>query len=124
WEFALGGLVALVVHRVVLPVWSRVVLGWVGLVGVISCGLVLQVSTVFPGWAALWPTGAAVLVIVAGATGSRWGVDRLLSWGPLMRVGRVSYGWYLWHWPVLVCYLHVTERTLASVGGGVLVLGV
>lgn len=124
WEFALGGLLAVVIDRVVLPGRLRVVLGWVGVVGLVSCGVVLQVSTVFPGWAALWPTGAALLVIVAGSTGSRFGVDRLLSWKPLMGLGRVSYGWYLWHWPVLVCYLHVTDRVFAGVVGGVLVMGV
>ena len=124
WEFALGGLVALVIPRVVLPGRLRVLLGWVGLVGLVGCGLVLQVSTLFPGWVALWPTGAAVLVIVAGTTGSRFGADRLLTWKPLVGLGRVSYGWYLWHWPVLVCYLHVTDRVLAGVVGGVLVLGV
>lgn len=124
WEFALGGLLALVIDRVVLPGRLRVLLGWVGLVGLVSCGMVLQVSTMFPGWVALWPTSAAMLVIVAGTTGSRFGADRLLTWGPLMALGRLSYGLYLWHWPVLVCWLHVTDRFRAGVVDGVLVLSV
>ena len=41
----------------------------------------------------------AVLVVVhPAATGSR----RVLSWSPLVAVGKRSYGWYLWHWPIFV----------------------
>ncbi|MEX0426032.1 acyltransferase family protein [Nocardioides sp. DS6] len=41
------------------------------------------------------------LVLAAVVTG-RGPVTRLLSWSPLRRTGLVSYGLYLWHWPVLV----------------------
>lgn len=122
WELALGALLALVIHRIDLPVRLRVLMGWAGLAALVSCGLLLQVSTLFPGYAALWPTGAAVLVIAAGTTGSRFGADRLLTWAPLAALGKLSYSLYLWHWLVLVCYLQVTERTLASPTGGALVL--
>ncbi|GAA1443129.1 acyltransferase family protein [Nocardiopsis tropica] len=121
WEPALGGLLALVVHRIDLPVRLRVVLGWAGLLALVSCGVLLQVSTLFPGYVALWPTGAAVMVVLAGS-GTRFGADRLLTWKPLMALGALSYPFYLWHWPVLVCYLAVTDRSLASPLGGVFVL--
>lgn len=121
WEPALGGLLALVVHRIDLPARLRVVLGWAGLAALVSCGVLLQVSTLFPGYVALWPTGAAVLVVLAGS-GTRFGADRLLTWKPLMALGALSYPFYLWHWPVLVVYLEVTGRTLADPLGGALVL--
>ncbi|MFD3684362.1 acyltransferase family protein [Nocardiopsis sp. NPDC058631] len=121
WEPALGGLLALVVHRIDLPERLRVVLGWAGLAALVSCGMLLQVSTLFPGYVALWPTGAAVMVVLAGS-GTRFGADRLLTWKPLMALGALSYPFYLWHWPVLVCYLAVTDRSLADPLGGALVL--
>ncbi|MBB5957934.1 peptidoglycan/LPS O-acetylase OafA/YrhL [Saccharothrix tamanrassetensis] len=118
WEFALGGLLALVVDTVVLPRAARVVLGWAGIAGLVACGLVLQVGTVFPGWLALWPTLCGAAVIVAGTTGSGAGADRLLG-TPFMRyVGDLSYSLYLWHWPVLVLFLVARgQRELGLVDG-------
>ena len=80
-------------------------LGWAGLAAMLSCGLLLTVDRSFPGFMALWPTLAAAAIIVAGQSGSRFGVDRLLSWKPLVALGDNSYALYLWHWPVLVLAL-------------------
>jgi peptidoglycan/LPS O-acetylase OafA/YrhL len=118
WEFALGGLLALVVDAVVLSRLSRVLLGWLGVVGLVSCGIVLQVSTVFPGWAALWPTVSAVLIVVAGASGSRLGADRWLSARPVRYLGDLSYSLYLWHWPVLLYYFVLRDREAVGFVGG------
>ncbi|MEU3141084.1 acyltransferase family protein [Nocardiopsis alba] len=122
WEFALGGLLALAVPLLNPPRTARLILGWAGLVALVSCGVLLQVSTVFPGYAALWPTLAAVAIIAAGTTGSRLGADRLLTPRPMRYLGSISYALYLWHWPILVFYLEYTGRTLASPFGGALVL--
>jgi peptidoglycan/LPS O-acetylase OafA/YrhL len=123
WEFALGGMLAIALPLLKLPERVRVVLGWTGIAALLSCGALLEVSTMFPSWIALWPTGAAVLVIVAGTTGSRWGADRLLTWRPLAAVGDHSYSLYLWHWPILVAYLYIAGRSTATILGGLLVLG-
>lgn len=122
WEFALGGLLALLLSRLNPPKAVRLLLGWTGLAALLLCGVLLHVSEVFPGYAALWPTLAAVAVIVAGTTGSPWGADRLLTLRPLRYVGSLSYALYLWHWPVLVFYLEATGRTVASPLGGLAVL--
>lgn len=124
WELALGGLLSLALPLITLSVRLRVVLGWLGVVGLVSCGLVLQVSTLFPGWIALWPTGAAALVIVAGVTGHRLGVDRILTTRSLAYVASLSYSLYLWHWPVLVVYLEAANRPVASLHGGLVVIAV
>ncbi|MFK0005435.1 acyltransferase family protein [Paenarthrobacter sp. NPDC090520] len=105
WEFALGTLVALILPALNFSKPVRVVMGWVGVVAMLSCGIILQVQTAFPGFVALWPTLAAVCVIAAGQTGSRFGVDRILSSKFLVRLGDNSYALYLWHWPILVIAL-------------------
>jgi peptidoglycan/LPS O-acetylase OafA/YrhL len=63
---------------------------------------------------ALYYRGVSLLVAV-GAAALIWSVEvaprsvaaRLLSLGPVAWVGRISYGLYLWHWPVI---LAVTTR--------------
>ncbi|EIE99171.1 acyltransferase family protein [Saccharomonospora glauca] len=122
WEFALGGLTALVIDEVRVPRAVRIVFGWVGVIALVSCGLVLQVGTEFPGYVALWPTVAAVLVLVAGATESRIGADRFLSARPLVKLGNISYALYLWHWPLLVLFLVARDQDTPSVveGAGVI----
>ncbi|WP_238580792.1 acyltransferase family protein [Streptomonospora alba] len=122
WELAMGGLLALALPHLRLPRLLRIVLGWAGLAALVACGLLLQVSTLFPGYIALWPTLAAAAVIVAGSTGSPVAADRLLNLRPVHYIGDHAYALYLWHWPVLVCYLEVTDRTQPSLTGGCLVL--
>lgn len=126
WEFALGGLLALTIDRIALPRWLAILCGWLGVVGLASCGLVLQVGTMFPGYVALWPMVSALLVLLAGATGSKIGADRFLSSRPLTYLGNISYSLYLWHWPVLLFYLVVRGRSeIGLVGGaGVIALSV
>uniref|UniRef100_UPI0020A6305E acyltransferase family protein n=1 Tax=Arthrobacter sp. H41 TaxID=1312978 RepID=UPI0020A6305E len=122
WEFALGSLVALALPYLRASVPVRVVLGWIGLGAMLSCGLLLQVQQQFPGYIALWPLLAAACIIVAGRTGSRYGVDRLLAAAPLVRMGNISYALYLWHWPVLVIWLVVAEKPAAGLLDGAVVI--
>ncbi|WP_026455518.1 acyltransferase family protein [Saccharomonospora iraqiensis] len=123
WEFALGGLLALLISSIVLPRGLRILMGWVGVAALVACGLVLHVGRSFPGYAALWPTLAAALVLLAGATGSRVGADRFLSSRPLAYLGNVSYALYLWHWPVLLFYLAVRDQEEVGLRGGAGVIG-
>lgn len=123
WEFALGGLLALGLNAFTPTALVRLALGWVGLAGLVACGLVLRVGSVFPGYAALWPTLCAAAVIAAGGSGSAFGADRLLATRPARYLGDLSYTLYLWHWPALVFYLVVRDQTEPGPRGGAAVIG-
>lgn len=103
WELAAGGLVALSV-----PLWRRLpplpaaVAGWGGLVLIVLACVRLGETTPYPGTAALLPVLGTALVIGAGCATPRRGVGRALSAPPIRAVGRLSYSWYLWHWPLLI----------------------
>ncbi|MEJ2863351.1 acyltransferase family protein [Actinomycetospora flava] len=110
WEFTLGGLLALGIHRLRLPSWAGLVLGWGGLAGLAACGMMLDVEAGFPGYLALWPVLCAAAVIVAGDTTHHLGSARFLSSRPMQYLGSISFPLYLWHWPVLTLAL-VTFHT-------------
>ncbi len=103
WELATGGLIALSI-----PIWRRLPPGFAALAGfgglaVIGAAAVhLDDRTPYPGTVALAPVLGAAAVIAAGCARPTWGAGRLLSLPAMRAVGRLSYSWYLWHWPVLV----------------------
>jgi peptidoglycan/LPS O-acetylase OafA/YrhL len=106
WELALGAMLALVpTSRLVRqPRWVAFALAWAGLGAIAFATFRFNDSTLFPGYAALVPTLGSAAIIAAGfgsATTSP-GPARLLTLGPVRHVGRISYSWYLWHWPPLV----------------------
>nr|WP_281268703.1 acyltransferase family protein [Vallicoccus soli] len=106
WELAVGAALALaapLVARVPRP--AALAAGWAGLLAVVVAALAYDSTTVFPGAAAAVPVLGTALVVLAGGTaavGTSAGVPRLLDNRALRYVGRISYGWYLWHWPCLV----------------------
>lgn len=102
WELALGGLVALGADRLArMPRTLAEILGGVALLAVISSAFLYSDSTPYPGSAAALPVVGAALLIAAGC-GPRRRVERILGEPGLQCVGRVSYAWYLWHWPMLI----------------------
>jgi peptidoglycan/LPS O-acetylase OafA/YrhL len=102
WELAVGGLVALG-GPLIGRLRGRPLLGWIGLALVVWSVVTDTSSTPFPGTAALVPVLGAAAIIAAGC-GQRVarGPVQVLRTTPLQVVGRVSYSWYLWHWPMLI----------------------
>ncbi|MFC9897241.1 acyltransferase family protein [Nocardia sp. NPDC127579] len=123
WELLAGAALAVAAPWIRLPRSVRAVLAGVGLVMVVSCGLLIDGASRFPGPAALFPVLAACALIISG-TGSAPGVNRLLAAPLLVRLGGLAYALYLWHWPVLIFYLAEHGKASPGVAGGLLVLAV
>ena len=103
WELACGGLLALAVPlfaRLPRPVTTTA--GWAGLALITAAAVGYDQNTPFPGVAALLPVTGSALVVAAGCAGHSGGARRLLDRPPMQFVGRMSYSFYLWHWPVLL----------------------
>jgi len=103
WELAVGGLLALTARW-----WGRLpralagAAGWAGLVMIVLACVRLGESTPYPGTAALLPVLGAALIVGGGCAAPRWSVGAGLALPPMRMLGRLSYSWYLWHWPVLL----------------------
>jgi len=100
WEFALGGLVAVRFDGAEdegSP--RRTALQALGLAAIVIPVFVYDRATPHPGWPTLAPVLGTAALIVAGHPGSR--VHRALAWSPFQTLGRFSYGWYLWHLPLV-----------------------
>jgi peptidoglycan/LPS O-acetylase OafA/YrhL len=103
WEFGLGGLASLV-RKPVLSAhinWIRP-LSWIGLAAIALAGWRYSAQMSFPGYAAMLPVVGTITVLLSGATGVGSSLQRFLGNTVLLRLGKLSYSWYLWHWPILM----------------------
>jgi peptidoglycan/LPS O-acetylase OafA/YrhL len=99
WEFAIGGLIALRPFSK-LPRWLAEVIALAGLAAVVSSAILLDPTSPFPGANALWPVLGTAALIASGQHPTS--ISKLMSTRLLVRVGDLSYAWYLWHWPAIV----------------------
>ncbi|WP_025274357.1 SGNH hydrolase domain-containing protein [Haloglycomyces albus] len=100
WQFAVGAALALVPRFLdEQAAWLKHCLAALATAGLLTAMVWFDATTAFPGSAALLPTLAAALLIAVGPQS-----NRLLRLPALRWAGRVSFGWYLWHWPVLILF--------------------
>jgi peptidoglycan/LPS O-acetylase OafA/YrhL len=127
WELGVGGILALAAPsaRRLAPA-AAALLGWLGLLVTVGSLFVINANTAFPGTAALAPVlGAAAILaageVVTGTTGTTraahkaavsHGPVRVLGTRPMRVVGRISYSWYLWHWPFIILAPYALGHTL------------
>jgi len=70
-------------------------------------------SALLPGFAVWLPVTGAVFMI-----GARGGIaNHVLSWRPITFVGRVSYSWYLWHWPIASFVRNIADTRVSPIVG-------
>ena len=110
WELLAGAWLALQPQR--LQSMRSVVRG-LAVAVLVGAAVLLNARVPFPGVVALLPVVAAVLLIGVPAT-SDW-TGRLLGHPWMVALGKVSYPWYLWHWPLL-SFAYIIESGQASVG--------
>jgi SGNH domain (fused to AT3 domains) len=83
------------------------VLGVVGAAGAIALWVLTTSTSTFPYSGGFFLIGLAVAsVILAAVAAPRSIVPRVLSLAPVRYVGRISYGLYIWHWPLFIWLDH------------------
>jgi peptidoglycan/LPS O-acetylase OafA/YrhL len=128
WEFALGGIVALIVlayPRTAPKTRShlaKALVAWAGIGLILASAFTFDDSTSFPGANALLPTFGAAILLLWGNSQSAGAPDALLDFQPLQYLGDLSYSIYLWHWPLIILYPYVFDAEVGVIGGVALIL--
>lgn len=60
-----------------------------------------EATAYYRGWSTVVAVLAAVLIFALEQSPRGW-MSRALGWGPMKYLGQVSYGFYLWHWPIIL----------------------
>lgn len=100
WEFLLGAILAMRV----LPAFTRRQTAQAavaaGLFMIAFAVVTFSEATVFPGTAVILPCLGTALVIHAGERAGSGGIVGLLANPVMSFFGKISYSFYLWHWPL------------------------
>lgn len=113
WELLAGSLLALNMEKLRFSAPVRETLGLAGILMLLACFLGYSRDTVFPGIAAILPVLGASLLIAANIHGGTT-TGKILSSAPFVKTGLISYGLYLYHWPVLIFARYYLDRDLTA----------
>ncbi|MES2626351.1 MAG: acyltransferase family protein [Pseudomonadota bacterium] len=115
WQFALGAIIFLQIKKErssaeansstplnQLPNNIHAIAGWSGMALILGSVVLIDANMIYPGGLALAPSIGTALMLFAGSGSALPGISKMLTTRPMRAIGRISYSWYLWHWPVLV----------------------
>ncbi len=102
WEFALGGVTALALAHQPKDVGKGgIYYQLAGLIAIAVASVSYHQATAYPGMAAIAPALGTVALLVGGHRAPTSAVSNVLGSRLLQWFGRMSYTWYLWHWPIV-----------------------
>nr|WP_319948214.1 acyltransferase [uncultured Shimia sp.] len=105
WQLALGGLTFVALQNLSHPI-KLFGLPLIGLMMMVAPTFVMQEGAMHPGpWALVATFGTALMLLSAFPAHSI--TARVLSSRVPKYLGKISYGTYLWHWPIIVFYQYV-----------------
>ncbi len=102
WEFGIGGIACMVPVALLSNKYGKSIVSWGSLLVVLGAAMWFRPGEAFPGSRALIPALATALLLIVGAAEISAGAGRMLAHPILQWFGRLSYSWYLWHWPLLI----------------------
>src|SRR5262249_38350457 len=101
WELGAGAALGLLLQGNDMRAFPAS-LAYFGLAAIVASVVAYDRHTPFPGAAAALPIAGTVMVIIANVREGPSVLNKLLTSAPIVTTGKISYSWYLWHWPLLV----------------------
>lgn len=74
---------------------------WCGLAMIATAYYTFDISMAYPNYFGLLPCVGAALLIASNRPQQTYCAKALSQW-PLVFLGKVSYSWYVWHWPIRI----------------------
>jgi peptidoglycan/LPS O-acetylase OafA/YrhL len=100
WEFSFGVLLAIYSNKLArITALSHPIIQILASISLLLSLTLLQENHQLPRAILLIPVVATTGLLLFGGTGK---LRSVLSYSPLTHLGDLSYGWYLWHWPLIV----------------------
>lgn len=103
WELLFGSLLVYARPSSIDHKYLPRLLGFSGVALILVPIFLYSRDTAFPGLAAFVPCCGAAMLIWSGKTKTSL-PHRILASAPFVFIGKISYSWYLWHWPAIVFY--------------------
>lgn len=103
-ELLIGSLLALAIHKGLRVPQRFRWTSWIALGGIVLSFALMNDTTAFyyQGGSVLFSLAAAWLILGLGTGPADAPPIRFLTGKPLVWIGLISYGLYLWHWPLIV----------------------
>jgi len=101
WQFALGGLVFFLLEKHYINK-CNFLWGYIGLALLLLALVAIDKNQTYPSLLAVLPTIATALIIYGCLNGTPFFFKKHLSTDFMQLLGKTSYSWYLWHWPILI----------------------
>ena len=113
WELLAGALIALAPWPWRLPRAASETMAVLGALFIACSFSIYDRNTPFPGTAALLPCIGTMLLIIPNLNATTR-VARMLSHRSLVHIGLISYGLYLFHWPILAFGRYFLDHELSG----------
>jgi peptidoglycan/LPS O-acetylase OafA/YrhL len=113
WELLAGALIALAPWPWRLPRAASETMAVLGALFIACSFSIYDRNTPFPGTAALLPCIGTMLLIISNLNCTTR-VGRMLSHRSLVYIGLISYGLYLFHWPILAFGRYFLDHELSG----------
>ncbi len=98
WEMGVGAVLACFGNRVIkVDEKIRHIFGFLGLLGIIAPAVMFNEFTLYPSWRAAFPVAGTFMIIASVGSG----ITGLFNSYFFTKLGKYSYSWYLWHWPLI-----------------------
>lgn len=112
WELAVGSLLAININFFgnIKPKISGA-FSWLGILGLLAGFVLINQKTPFPDIWALIPVISTALIIAMNTNYNKFGSEVILGSKVFQWIGKISYSWYLVHFPLFIILLEYQEKT-------------